>query len=217
MPGTHRPPSHIALAALPGIALDLETTGLDVVHARIVQIGAVAMRDPEVLDAPRIDTRVNPGIPTGSDSTRIHRLTDGDVADAPRFSELIASVVEALAGRVVIGQHIRLDLAALRHESARAGVRPRAAVSRFDASRAPTSERSFGICARSTTPSRSCAHRAPDSDAGRLHWRPGEAWGRRERGSAPGAVAGGSCIDGYGLEWCRGEDLNLHGVAPTWT
>ena len=124
MPGTHRPPSHIALAALPGIALDLETTGLDVVHARIVGIGAVAMRGPEVLDAPRIDTRVNPGIPTGSDSTRIHRLTDGDVADAPRFSELIESVVEALAGRVVIGQHIRFDLAVLRHESARAGLPP---------------------------------------------------------------------------------------------
>ena len=43
MPGTRRPPSHTALAALPAIALDLETTGLDVAEGRIVQIGAVAI------------------------------------------------------------------------------------------------------------------------------------------------------------------------------
>ena len=39
----------------------------------------------------------------------------------------------------------------------------------------------------------------------------------RELHAAAGAMAGGPCIDGDGLEWCRGEDLNLHGVAPTWT
>ena len=48
MPGTHRPPSHTALAALPAIALDLETTGLDVANDRIVQIGAVSMRGPVI-------------------------------------------------------------------------------------------------------------------------------------------------------------------------
>ena len=122
MPGTLPPPSHTALAALPGVALDLETTGLDVAQARVVQIGAVTMRGPVVLDAPRIDTRVNPGIPISEESSRIHRLTDADVADAPRFCELFEPLVEALAGRVVIGQNIRFDLAVLRHEAARAGV-----------------------------------------------------------------------------------------------
>ena len=46
MPGTRPPPSHTALAALPAVALDLETTGLDVARDRIVQIGAVAMHGP---------------------------------------------------------------------------------------------------------------------------------------------------------------------------
>ena len=122
MPGIRRLPSHTALAALPGIALDLETTGLDVAQARIVQIGAVAMRGPMVLDAPRVVTRVDPGIPISTDSSRIHRLTDHDVAGAPRFPELFESLVETLAGRVVIGQNIRFDLAVLRHEAARAGL-----------------------------------------------------------------------------------------------
>ena len=41
MSGARPPPSHAALAALPAIALDLETTGLEVANDRIVQIGAV--------------------------------------------------------------------------------------------------------------------------------------------------------------------------------
>ena len=122
MTGPRRPPSHSALAALPALALDLETTGLDVANARIVQIGAVAMHGPVVRNAPRIDTRVDPGVPIPAASTRIHGLTDSRVAGAPRFADLVEGLRETLSSRVVIGQHIRFDLAVLRHEAARAGV-----------------------------------------------------------------------------------------------
>ena len=122
MPAAPRPPRHTALAALPAVALDLETTGLDVANDRIVQIGAVSMRGPEILDAPRIDTRVAPGVPIPAASTRIHGITGAGVAGAPRFAELVEPLAQMLAGRVVIGQSIRFDLAVLRHEAARAGV-----------------------------------------------------------------------------------------------
>ena len=122
MPGTGRPPSHTALAALPVVALDLETTGLDVANDRIVQIGAVSMRGPVVLDEPRLDTRVDPGVPISAASTRIHGITDPEVAGAPKLAELIDPLAEMLAGRVVVGQNIRFDLAVLRHETARAGL-----------------------------------------------------------------------------------------------
>ena len=122
MPGTHRPPNHTALAALPAIALDLETTGLDVANDRVVQIGAVAMLGPVVQSAPRIDTHVEPGVPIPAPSTRIHGLTDSTIAGAPRLAELFDSLFELLEGRVVVGQNIRFDLAVLRHEAARAGV-----------------------------------------------------------------------------------------------
>ena len=122
MPGAGRPPRHTALAALPAVALDLETTGLDVANDRIVQIGTVSMRGPFVLDEPRIDTRVDPGVPISAASTRVHGITDLGVAGAPRLADLIESLAEMLAGRVVVGQNIRFDLAVLRHEAARAGV-----------------------------------------------------------------------------------------------
>ena len=122
MPGTHRPPSHTALAALPAVALDLETTGLDVANDRIVQIGAVTMLGPVVRDAPRMDTYVDPGVPVPPGSTRIHGLTDATVAGAPRLQDVIEPLRDAIRGRVVVGQRIRFDLAVLRFEAARAGV-----------------------------------------------------------------------------------------------
>ena len=122
MPGTQRPPSHTALAALPAIALDLETTGLDVAKDRIVQIGAAAMRGPVIQSEPRLETRVDPGIPIPALSTRIHGLTDSAVAGAPRLAELFDSLLKLIEGQVVVGQNIRFDLAVLRHEAARAGV-----------------------------------------------------------------------------------------------
>ena len=122
MPAARGPPRHTALAALPALALDLETTGLDVANDRIVQIGAVGMRGPTVLGEPRIDTLVDPGIPIPAASARIHRITDSDVAGSPRLPELLESLVEMFAGRVVVGQNVRFDLAVLRHEAARAGV-----------------------------------------------------------------------------------------------
>ena len=122
MSGAHRPPSHTALAVLPAVALDLETTGLDVANDRIVQVGAVAMRGPAVLGEPRIDVRVDPGVPIPAASTRIHGITDPEVAGAPRLAEVLGLLAETLSGRVVIGQNIRFDLSVLHHEAARAGV-----------------------------------------------------------------------------------------------
>ena len=122
MPGARRPPSHAALAALPALALDLETTGLDVANDRIVQIGAVTMHGCVILDEPRMDTRVDPGAPISADSIRIHGITDSEVAGAPTFVELIEPLSAMFSGRVVIGQNINFDLAVLRHEAARAGL-----------------------------------------------------------------------------------------------
>ena len=43
----HRPPSHTALAALPAIALDLETTGLAVANDRIPPTINLENADPD--------------------------------------------------------------------------------------------------------------------------------------------------------------------------
>jgi len=119
MPAATGPAPHTALSALPVIALDLETTGLDVRRDRIVQIGAVAMLGAGVLDAPRIDQRIDPGVPVPERASRIHGLTDVDLAGAPRFVDFAAQLQAAMAGRVIVGHNTAFDLAVLRHEAAR--------------------------------------------------------------------------------------------------
>ena len=122
MPGSVTIPSHTPLAALPAVALDLETTGLDVKRDRVVQAAAIAMLGSQILEAPRIDQIINPGIPVPEVSTRIHGLSDTDVADAPRFRDFIDTLRETLAGRVVVGHHVAFDLAVLRNEAVRKGI-----------------------------------------------------------------------------------------------
>jgi len=117
------PPSNLtALAALPAVALDLETTGLDVRRVRVVQVGAVALSGARILDAPRLDQKIDPGIAVPPEATRIHGLSDSDLAGAPRFADFAPALRELLAGRVVVGHQIAFDLAVLRHEAARAGI-----------------------------------------------------------------------------------------------
>ena len=122
MAGSHPIPTHTPLAALPAVALDLETTGLDVKQDRTVQVAAIAVLGSQILEAPRIDQVIDPGIPIPDASTRIHGLSGADVAGAPRFSAFAATLSGTLAGRVVIGHHIAFDLAILRSEAERAGV-----------------------------------------------------------------------------------------------
>ncbi len=122
MPGTLPPPSPTPLVALPGISLDLETTGLDVRHDRIVQIGIVALTGDKILDTPRLDQLIDPGVSIPAKATAIMGLGDADVADAPTFIAYIDTLRDAIAGRVVIGHHIAFDLAVIRYEAARAGI-----------------------------------------------------------------------------------------------
>ncbi len=121
-PAKHPPPSHTPLAALPAVALDLETTGLDVRTGRVVQVAAIPLRGGRVLSEPPLDHLVNPGMPIPEDAARIHGIRDADVAGAPALRDLFKPLCAAIQGRVVIGHHIGFDLAILRHEAARLGV-----------------------------------------------------------------------------------------------
>lgn len=122
MPRAFPPPNATALAALPALALDLEATGLNPGRDRIVQVAAIAMLGPRVLDAPRLESNVRPGIPVPPSASAIHGLRDEHLVGAPPFAALAPALVGLLDGRVLIGQHIAFDLALLRHEAARAGM-----------------------------------------------------------------------------------------------
>jgi signal-transduction protein with cAMP-binding, CBS, and nucleotidyltransferase domain/DNA polymerase III epsilon subunit-like protein len=122
---TTKPPGLNAatpLLAMEVVALDTETTGLEVARDRIVQIGAVRMRGAELDAGDCLDLLVNPGVAIPPASTRIHGLSDADVADAPATPEALAQRAGFISSAVVVGHSIHFDLAVLRHEAARHGV-----------------------------------------------------------------------------------------------
>ncbi|MBM3566920.1 MAG: CBS domain-containing protein, partial [Alphaproteobacteria bacterium] len=116
------PPRHAPLAALDAVVLDLETTGLDVRSDRVIQIAAIPMRGGKILGDSQLDQLINPGMPVPEVARRIHGLGDEDLKDAPALSDFFKTLLGALEGRVVIGHHVRFDLAILRHEAARLGM-----------------------------------------------------------------------------------------------
>ncbi|MCK9462298.1 MAG: 3'-5' exonuclease [Proteobacteria bacterium] len=76
-------------------SFDTETTGLDPIEDRIVQIGGVFLRRGELV-GPRRSSLVNPGVPIPPDVTAIHGITDADVADAESFAAVGPRFVEFL-------------------------------------------------------------------------------------------------------------------------
>jgi CBS domain-containing protein len=116
------------LIALDAVVIDTETTSLDPRKAWIVEIAAVR------LAGGRLDTKapyrrlVRPGEPIPVEATRIHRIDDAAVADAPGFAGIWQQLSAYLGGAVMIGHTIGFDLAVLKRECERAGMawtRPR--------------------------------------------------------------------------------------------
>jgi len=107
------------LLAVEAVALDLETTGLNVKNARIVQIGAVPFGEGRPRDGDDFTMLVNPGVPIPAAATAIHGLSNADVLGAKGAAAAIAALVRFVAGRPLIGHALGFDLAVLASEARR--------------------------------------------------------------------------------------------------
>lgn len=110
----------LPLAAVPAVAIDTETTGLDVRQDRVVEIAAVRLA-PQGL-AGHIASLVNPGAPIPASATAVHGITDDEVARAEPFPPVMAAVAEWIGNAVVVGYSVGFDLAVLRAEHERHGL-----------------------------------------------------------------------------------------------
>ena len=100
---------------------DLETTGINVVKDRIVEISILKVMpngDKEVKTK-----RVNPTIPISAESSMIHGIYDEDVKDAPTFKQIAKEIAKFLEGCDLCGFNVlKFDLPMLAEELLRAGV-----------------------------------------------------------------------------------------------
>jgi DNA polymerase-3 subunit epsilon len=79
----------------PLVIFDLETTGINTTHDRIVEMCLLKVF-PDGLEELRT-LRFNPGIPIPAAATAVHGISDADVADMPFFKDLAAELNQYLA------------------------------------------------------------------------------------------------------------------------
>jgi len=105
----------------PLVILDLETTGVSIASDRIVEFSALKVT-PEGAEE-WLTLRINPGIPISPEATRIHGITDADVANEPHFKDVARKVAAFLEGCDLAGfNSMKFDIPILCEEFLRVNV-----------------------------------------------------------------------------------------------
>ena len=105
----------------PIVFFDLETTGTNIMHDRIVEISLIkVMPDGSEVERTR---RINPEIPIPAEASAIHGIYDEDVASEPTFRQVAASLAQLMSGCDIAGFNSnRFDIPLLDQEFTRAGI-----------------------------------------------------------------------------------------------
>ncbi len=106
------------------LVLDLEVTHLDVMQARIIELGASVLHPDGSIKPNGWSRRFHPGIPIPAESTAIHGITDEMVKDCPPFLSFAPAFAANLQGKDLAGYNLRrFDLPILDEEMRRCGLR----------------------------------------------------------------------------------------------
>ena len=102
------------------VAFDLETTGLSSANDRIIEIGAVVMKNGEELD--RFQTFVDPQRPLEKKIVELTGITDEMLKGAPKIEEVLPEFLKFVNGRVLVAHNSDFDTGFIRAACARQGL-----------------------------------------------------------------------------------------------
>lgn len=89
------------------VAFDIETTGLNPKYEKIIEIGAVRVRDGAAQDT--FSTFVNPGKGLPERIIELTGIHDADVADAPYMDEVLDTFLDFVGDDVLLGHNLMFD------------------------------------------------------------------------------------------------------------
>ena len=93
------------------VALDCETTGLNVHRDEIISIGALRIVGDRLLTSERLELLVRPSRPIKSDSVRVHGLRERDVAGGLEIDDAMAQLMRFIGSRPLVGYYLEFDVA----------------------------------------------------------------------------------------------------------
>jgi DNA polymerase-3 subunit epsilon len=95
------------------VALDCETTGLNVRSDEIISIGAVRIVGNRIMTSERLELLVRPERGISAESVRVHRLRERDVARGLPIDEALKRLMHFIGSRPLVGYYLEFDLALL--------------------------------------------------------------------------------------------------------
>ncbi len=94
------------------VVFDIETTGLSAVHNKIIEIGAVKIKDGEILE--RFDEFVDPEMPIPAEITELTSITDEMVKDADKIDVVLRRFLDFVGNNVLIAHNANFDTGFIR-------------------------------------------------------------------------------------------------------
>lgn len=102
-------PSHTPVKAVRFLALDLETTGLNPETDDIVSIGFVPMAFNRVLCSRAQHIIIRPHENPEDPLAEIHGITHSTLQTAPGFGDILANLLAAMAGHVIVAHYNAIE------------------------------------------------------------------------------------------------------------
>ncbi|PLX39345.1 MAG: DNA polymerase III subunit epsilon [Hyphomicrobiales bacterium] len=112
--GSERTLEERPIQSLNFVVFDTETTGLVPHKDEIVQIGAVRVVNGRIVQGEKIDQLVNPGMKIPPASTRVHKVSDDMVADAPDIHAASCQLHKFAQDSVIVAHNAPFDMSFLR-------------------------------------------------------------------------------------------------------
>jgi DNA polymerase-3 subunit epsilon len=95
------------------VAIDCETTGLNVRTDDVISIAAIKIRGNRILTSERFEAFVRPDAGMGAEGIKVHRLRQADVAQAPLIGKVLPGLLHFIGGRPLVGYYVDFDIAML--------------------------------------------------------------------------------------------------------
>ena len=102
------------------VAFDLETTGLSSKTDRIIEIGAVILKNGKEID--RFQTFVDPERPLEKKIVELTGISDSMLKGAPKIEEILPKFLEFVGNRVLVAHNSDFDTGFIRAECQRQGL-----------------------------------------------------------------------------------------------
>lgn len=94
------------------VALDLETTGLNPKTDKIIEIGAIRVREGAITDS--FSTFVNPGRGLTAKTKELTGITEEDLKDAPYIEDILDDLISFIGEDCLLGHNILFDFSFLK-------------------------------------------------------------------------------------------------------